>query len=78
MVDDAIKEIKGKFGKMTVTRGKEHFFVRMNIKSIVKGRVSIIMKDYITESVEVFESFGDTIFAAVKSPAKKMYLKKMI
>ena len=29
------------------------------------------MKDYITESVEVFESFGNMIVAVVNSPAKK-------
>ena len=70
VVDDVVKEIEGNFGKMTVTRGKEYIFVGMTIQFINKGRVSIIMKGYITESVEVFESFCDTIVTAVNSPAK--------
>ena len=76
VVDDVIKEIEDHFGKLMVTRGKEHVFVGMNIKFIDKGRVSIIMKDYITESMEVFESFCDMIVAAVNSSAKKNMCEK--
>ena len=68
VVDDVIKEIEDKFVKMTGTRGKEHICVRMNIKFIDKGRVRIIMMDYITESVEVFERLGNVIVAVVNSP----------
>ena len=77
VVDDVIKEIEDHFGKLMVTRGKEHVFVGMNIKFIDKGKVSILVKGYITESVEVFDIFGNTIVAPINSPAKKICLKKM-
>ena len=48
----------------------------MDIKFIDNGIVSILMKDYITESVEVFESVGNTIIAAVNPPAKKYVFEK--
>lgn len=48
----------------------------MNITFINKGRVSIIMKDYVKETVEVFESFGNTIVAAVNPTAKKNIFEK--
>ena len=50
----------------------------MNIKFNDKGRISILMKDYIAESVEVLERFGNTIVAAINSPAKKFLFVKMI
>ena len=52
VVDHMIKQIEDKFGKITITRGKYHVFVGMDIKFLENGKVQIFMKDYITESIE--------------------------
>ena len=71
VVDNIIMEVEKKCGKMTVTRGKEHVFVGMDIKFINKGRVIILMKDYLTERIEVFETPRKNIINSVNTPAKK-------
>ena len=54
VVDKVIDDIEKQFGKMTVTRGKKHTFVGMDITFTPNNRVNIIMKDYITECFTVF------------------------
>ena len=58
MVSDVINNIEKEFGIMTVTRGKEHIFVGMNLKLNEDGTVSISMNDYIEECIA---SYGEEI-----------------
>ena len=51
VVDDIIKKLEEKFGKMTLKRGKEHVFVGMNITFIGDGRVRLTMKSYLEEAI---------------------------
>ena len=67
VVSDVIGKIEGEFGKMTVTRGKKHRFVGMDIEFKEDKTVWITMIDYITEC---FEAFGEPIVKGANTPAK--------
>jgi uncharacterized protein YeaC (DUF1315 family) len=67
VVDAIILEIEKRFGKMTVTRGKVHTFLGMNVTFNDNRTVSIGMKEYIQEAINEFE--GD-IKGTATSPAK--------
>ena len=43
----------------------------MDIIFLENGKVQIFMKDYVIESIEVFESFGEEITKCSNTPAKK-------
>ena len=59
VVDDVIKEIKIKFGKMMVNRGRGHNFVGMGIELKDDGTMKICMKEYIKECILTFsETMG--------------------
>ena len=58
IVSAVIKNIENEFDTMTVTRGKEHNFVRINFKLKDDGIVSITMKDCIEECIT---SYGEEV-----------------
>jgi hypothetical protein len=68
VVTELVERIEARFGKMTVTRGKEHTFLGMGITYTDDGKVQITMKDYLTEAID--ES-GMSIERTVATPAKK-------
>jgi hypothetical protein len=68
VISYVIEKIKTNFGKMTVTRGKEHVFLGMNITFHENGTVSIKMKEYIKEAIA---DFREDITRSETTPAKK-------
>jgi hypothetical protein len=50
-----IGKIEEQFGKMTVTRGKEHVFLGMNIRYTENKTATITMKEYLRESIDESE-----------------------
>ncbi|KAG7373305.1 reverse transcriptase RNA-dependent DNA polymerase [Nitzschia inconspicua] len=68
VVTDVIAAIEGHFGKMTVTRGRHHKFLGMDITFNPNGTVSILMEDYLKG---VIEFFGEPILSSVSSAASK-------
>jgi hypothetical protein len=58
VVSYVINKIEERFGEMTVTRGKEHLFLGMNIDFHKDGTATIKMKDYIKEAIA---DFGESI-----------------
>jgi hypothetical protein len=68
VVSEVIVLIEAKFGKMSVTRGKEHEFLGMNIVFNDNGTVDIGMKQYIREATN---DFGEDVSKHVTSPATK-------
>jgi hypothetical protein len=69
VVTRVIESIKKKFEKMTVTRGKEHVFLGLNISFNDKdGTANIKMKDYIKEAIA---EFGEDITRTTTTPAKR-------
>ena len=44
VVTDVIEKIEAKFGKMTVTRGKHHVFLGMDITFNNDGTVTLLIK----------------------------------
>jgi hypothetical protein len=54
VVDDVIRKIESKFGKMTKTRGDKHDFLGMNIH-FKKGKIKISMKKHILKAIETFD-----------------------
>jgi hypothetical protein len=68
VVTNIIETIEGRFGKMTVTRGKDHVFLEMDISFLDKGTVSVKMKDYIKEAMA---DFGENITRNATTPAKR-------
>ena len=51
VVTDIIEQIERRFDKMTVTRGKEHTFLGMNITYTDDGTAKVSMKDYLMEAI---------------------------
>ena len=68
VVSSIIATIEGKFGAMTVTRGRDHVFLGMNIAFHENGTVSVKMKDYIKEAIV---DFGEDITRSATTPARK-------
>jgi Reverse transcriptase (RNA-dependent DNA polymerase)/Zinc knuckle len=68
VVSNVIELIESKFGKMTVTRGREHVFLGMKIDFHTNGTASIRMKEYIAEAIQ---DFGEDISRQAATPAKK-------
>ena len=70
------KEVHTKFietkaersGNLTVSRGKKHKFLGTDIEFLVDGKLSLFMKDYIEESIDLF---GDDLRTKLSSSAKK-------
>jgi len=68
-VTDIIKKIEVKFGKMTVTRGKHHVFLGMDITfNDNDGTVTILMKEYLKEAIT---NSGMDVSKVAPTPAKK-------
>ena len=63
-----IEQIENKFGKMTVTRGKEHTFLGMKLTLGTDGTVRIEMEDYIKDAIEIFP---EDVSHPATTPAKK-------
>jgi hypothetical protein len=68
VVTDIIKKLEQRFDKMTVTRGKEHVFLGMNIKFTGKRTAIITMKHYLEEAIA---DSGLNITKKVATPARK-------
>ena len=62
-----IEKIAGHFGNLTVSRGKKHKFLGMDVEFSADGKLSLFMKDCIEESIGFF---GEELSANVSSPAK--------
>ena len=56
------------FGNLTVSRGKTHNFLGMDIELLADGELYFFMKYYIKESIYLF---GEEISTAVSFPANK-------
>ena len=54
VVDWVIQKIEEKFGKMSVTRGKKHTFVGIDIEFHDNGTVSLSMLDYVKECIDLY------------------------
>ena len=54
VVDKVLPSMEGCFNKMTIKRGKRHTFVGIDFILNKNGTVSIFMKDYINECIDVF------------------------
>ena len=67
-VTKIIEMIEGRFGKMTVTRGKEHVFLGMDIKYCDNGTAEIRMVNYLKEAIE---EFGEDIVKTAVTPANR-------
>ena len=68
VVDWLIAKIEKKHDKMTLCHGKKHIFLGMNIEFLPKGRLSILMQDYISEAIE---DYGEDVTRKAASPATK-------
>ena len=67
VVSNIIKRLEETFGKMTVTRGRRHTFVGMDIEFKDDGTVYLTMNEYIKECVDTYR---DQIKHVVATPAK--------
>jgi hypothetical protein len=68
VVSNVIELIETRFGKMTVTQGKKHVFLGMDIEYRENGTATIKMKEYIKESIV---EFGEPIVRTAATPARK-------
>ena len=64
-----IETIYGNSGNLTVSRGKKPRFMVMYKEFLVDGKLSLLMKYYIDESID---SFVEDINTKVSSPSKKV------
>jgi hypothetical protein len=65
---ETIRIIEETFGKMTVTRGKKHVFLGMNVTYNDSGSATINMKDYLKEAISYF---GEDILKSAATPVKR-------
>ncbi|KAI2502074.1 Reverse transcriptase (RNA-dependent DNA polymerase) [Fragilaria crotonensis] len=68
VVSQIIEQIEERFGKMTVTRGREHIFLGMKIVYKQNGTAEITMRDYLEEAIA--ES-GMNIRRSAATPARR-------
>jgi hypothetical protein len=69
VVDDVIRNIEQRFGKMVVTRGKKHKFLGMDVDlSACDGTVTISMCDYLRDAIN---TSGFEIVKSATTPAKR-------
>jgi hypothetical protein len=68
VVTKVIKQLEEHFGTMTVTRGKEHVFLGMNIRYTDEHTAMISMKDYLKEAIAESEM---EITRTASTPANK-------
>ena len=68
VIDDIICVLEKKFGKFTITKGKKHTFLGMNMEFHDDGRVSVEMKNQIMEALDMI---GEDVDLRVTSPAPK-------
>jgi AAA ATPase containing von Willebrand factor type A (vWA) domain len=68
VVSDIIAKIEAKFGKMKVSRGKNHEFLGMKIAFHENKTVSIDMKDYVKEAIA---DFAEDIVRNAATPATR-------
>jgi hypothetical protein len=66
VVTDVIAKIEERFGKMTVTRGKQHVFLGMDIRFKDDETLTIGMKAYIEEAIA---EFGEDVTRSATTPA---------
>ena len=72
VVTEVIDLTKDHFGDLTVTRGKMHNFLGMNIHINDEKNVEIEMKKQLEEAVEAFEiAEGESVTESVTSPASR-------
>ena len=71
VVTDVIKLMKSHFGGLTVTRGKNHRFLGMNIEINKDKNIEIEMKDKLLEVIHMFEQAdGNEVNDIVTTPAR--------
>ncbi|KAL7572191.1 hypothetical protein ACA910_005538 [Epithemia clementina (nom. ined.)] len=68
VVTTVVETIERKFGKMTVSRGKQHSFLGMNITFNPDRSVTIHMPTYLDEAIN---AFGEDVGGPVATPATK-------
>jgi hypothetical protein len=68
VVTSIVEKIEAKFGKMTVTRGKKHTFLGMDLHFKDDGTVTTKMKTYLQEAIDE-SKLG--IVRTAATPAKK-------
>jgi ABC-type proline/glycine betaine transport system permease subunit len=68
VLTSVIDKIKTHFGDLVVSRGKEHTFLGMNLTFKDDGSLTIEMKKYIEEAIELF---GQDVSKNVTSTATK-------
>ena len=72
VVTEVLELMKGHFGDLTITRGKNHNFLGMNITINDDKNIEIEMKDQLKEAIAVFEAAeGETVDEKVTSPASR-------
>ena len=77
VVTEVIELMKKHFGDLTVTRGKKHRFLGMNIEINEDRNVKIEMKEQLLEAINMFEETeGSRVTEEVKSPAQ-CYLREV-
>ena len=68
VVSRVIEQIEAQFGKMTVTRGRKHVFLGMEIDFLGDGRLSIGMQEYVKDAIAEFQ---ENVSRPAVTPANK-------
>jgi hypothetical protein len=68
VVTRIIEKIEARFGKMAVTRGKQHTFLGMDIEYLENGTATIRMKGHLEEAIDEFDA---EISQSASSPGKR-------
>ena len=75
VVTEVIDIMQGHFGELTVTRGKVHRFLGMNITITEDKKLKIDMKEHLQEAIDMYTTIeGGEINEVVTSPARQILL----
>ena len=69
VVTDVLNILKGHFGDLTITRGKQHIFGGMNMTFNDNGTVKIEMKKLLSDTIKMVDE--EKLSNKVPSPATK-------
>ena len=71
VVTEVIDMMKRHFGDLSITRGKTHRFLGMNITITEDKKLQIEMKEHLQEAIDMYSSIeGDGVNEVVTSPAR--------
>lgn len=63
-----IKQLESRYGKLSVTRGRKHTYVGMDLEYYTDRSVDVSMRSYLVEAIAEFEDMDEKIDSSKSTP----------